>query len=371
MKNISTQLKLLTPISLGQISLANRLVMAPLTRMRAASGDICNPHAKTYYSQRAGAGLIITEATQVSSLGKGYPATPGIYNEAQTSSWKVVVDAVHEHGGKIVAQLWHVGRISHSSLHQEDGLPIAPSPIAVSGKTMAADWKGVLYETPREMTQSDIELVIDQYYRAAINAKKAGFDGIEIHAANGYLLDQFLQDKTNHRKDHFGGSFENRMRLLNLVLTKVGEVFSYQKIGVRLSPYGTFNEIGDSDPIGLFSYVINQLNKYKLAYLHLIEPRATSAGGSDLINEEAPSTATLFRSIFQGSLVVAGGFTRESGESYLQDNLADAIGYGRYYIANPDLDIRFAKDLPLNSYDRKTFYGGDEKGYIDYPTVDA
>lgn len=364
-----TQLKLLTPVSYGAISAANRLVMAPLTRMRAVAGDICNPLAKEYYAQRAGAGLIITEATQVSPLGKGYPATPGIYSKEQTKAWKEVVDAVHAKGGKIVAQIWHVGRISHTSFHPEQGLPIAPSAIAPTGRLMAADWKGVDYETPRAMTLADIDQVVAEFKQAAKNALEAGFDGIEIHNANGYLLDQFLQNKTNHRTDEYGGSPENRMRLLNRILKAVGQIYSFDRVGVRLSPYGTFNEIDDTDTQGLFTYVVNELNQYGLAYIHLIEPRATTAGGNDEIDDQAPNTTTIFRKIFKGKLISAGGYTKELGEAALQADVADGIGYGRFYIANPDLDVRFAKNEALNRYDRSTFYGGAEKGYTDYPTL--
>lgn len=364
-----TQLKLLTPIKYGAISAANRLVMAPLTRMRAGAGDVCNPLAKEYYAQRAGAGLIVTEATQVSPLGKGYPATPGIYSKEQTQAWKEVVDAVHARGGKIVAQIWHVGRISHTSFHPEQGLPIAPSAIPPAGRTMASDWKGVDYETPREMTLADIDQVVAEFKQAAKNALEAGFDGIEIHNANGYLLDQFLQNKTNQRSDEYGGSPENRMRLLNRILKAVGQIYSYDRIGVRLSPYGTFNDINDSDIEGLFTYVVNELNQYQLAYIHLIEPRATTAGGNDVENDQAPNTTAIFRKIFKGPLISAGGYTKDLGEAALEANQADGIGFGRFYIANPDLDIRFAKNAPLNPYDRSTFYGGTEKGYTDYPVL--
>jgi N-ethylmaleimide reductase len=343
---MSTHLELLTPVSLGAMALKNRLVMAPLTRMRAIDGDVPSPLAKTYYSQRASAGMIITEATQISPLGKGYPATPGIYSEVQTQAWKEIVAAVHAKGGLIVSQLWHVGRISHSSLHASEGLPVAPSAIAPVGKTYGADWQLHEYETP--------------------NAKKAGFDGIEVHAANGYLLDQFLQDKTNQRTDQYGGSVENRLRLLIDVLKTVSEVFSYDRIGVRLSPYGSFNDIADSDPLALFTAVIDKLNPLGLAYLHMIEPRATTAGGNDKVDANAPNVSGLFRKAFHGKFISAGGYTKESGEAALEAGLADAIAYGRIYIANPDLAERFAQDAPLNPYDRASFYGGGEKGYTDY-----
>ncbi len=358
-----------TPVKLGSIELKNRLVMAPLTRMRAIDGDVPNPLAKIYYAQRAGAGLIISEATQISPLAKGYPATPGIYSPEQTAAWKEIVEAVHAMGGKIVAQLWHVGRISHSSLHPEQGAPEAPSAIAAAGQTYGADWKLHDYETPKAMTAEDIARVLKEFEVAAVNAKAAGFDGVEIHAANGYLLDQFLQDKTNQRNDQYGGSVENRLRLLGEVIESVAQVFSSDRIGVRLSPYGSFNDMSDSDPIALFDAAIQKLNGYQLAYIHMIEPRSTSAGGNDQVSEGAPITSEIFRAAYQGKFISAGGYDQAMGEATLEAGLADAIAYGRLYISNPDLAERFKQGVPLNAYDRTTFYGGAEIGYTDYPTI--
>ncbi|QWE09900.1 alkene reductase [Polynucleobacter sp. es-EL-1] len=358
-----------TPVKLGAIELKNRLVMAPLTRMRAIDGDVPNPLAKTYYSQRAGAGLIISEATQISSLGKGYPATPGIYSAEQTAAWKEIVDAVHAQGGKMVAQLWHVGRISHSSLHPEQGLPEAPSAVAPAGQTYGADWKLHDYEIPKAMSAQDIARLLNEFKLAAQNAKAAGFDGVEIHSANGYLLDQFLQDKTNQRNDQYGGSIENRLRLLSEVIESVSQVFSSDRIGVRLSPYGSFNDIGDSDPISLFNAVIEKLNTYHLAYVHMIEPRSTTAGGNDQLDAQAPITSEMFRAAYQGKFISAGGYDQAMGEAVLEAGLADAVAYGRLYIANPDLAERFKQGAKLNPYNRATFYGGGEAGYTDYPTL--
>ncbi len=358
-----------TPVSLGAIQLKNRLVMAPLTRMRAIAGHVPNPLAKTYYSQRASAGLIITEATQISPLGMGYPATPGIYTPEQTAGWKEIVEAVHAKGGAIVAQLWHVGRISHSSLHPEHGVPEAPSAIAPAGQTYGADWQLQDYETPKAMSVEDIARLLKEYELAAQNAKAAGFDGVEIHAANGYLLDQFLQDKTNQRQDQYGGSIENRLRILGEVIEAVAKVFPSDRIGIRLSPYGTFNDMGDSDPVALFTAAIQKLNGYNLAYVHMIEPRSTSAGGGDQVLEDAPITSEMFRAAYQGKFVTAGGYDQAMGEKVLEDGLADAVAYGRLYISNPDLAERFQKNAPLNPYNRATFYGGQEAGYTDYPTL--
>ena len=358
-----------TPIKLGSIELKNRLVMAPLTRMRAIDGDVPNPLAKTYYAQRASAGLIISEATQISPIGKGYPATPGIYSPEQTAAWKEIVGAVHAKGGKMVAQLWHVGRISHSSLHPEQGLPEAPSAIAPTGQTYGADWKLHDYETPKAMTAEDIARLLIDFELAAANAKAAGFDGVEIHSANGYLLDQFLQDKTNHRTDGYGGSIENRMRLLGEVIESVAKIYPSDCIGVRLSPYGSFNDMADSDPIALFNAVIQKLNGYHLSYVHMIEPRSTSAGGNDKVNAEAPITSEIFRAAYQGKFISAGGYDQAMGETVLEAGLADAVAYGRLYISNPDLAERFQQGAALNAYDRASFYGGAEVGYTDYPTL--
>lgn len=358
-----------TPVTLGSIELKNRLVMAPLTRMRAIAGDVPNPLAKTYYAQRASAGLIITEATQISPLGMGYPATPGIYSPDQTAAWKEIVDAVHAKGGSIVAQLWHVGRISHSSLHPEQGVPEAPSAIAAAGQTYGADWKLHDYETPKAMSIEDIARLMNEFKVAAQNAKAAGFDGIEIHSANGYLLDQFLQDKTNQRTDQYGGSIQNRLRLLGEVIETVTTVFSADRVGVRLSPYGSFNDIGDSDPVALFTAAIEKLNGYKLAYLHMIEPRATAAGGADKTDADAPVTSEIFRAAYQGKFITAGGYDQAMGERVLEEGLADAVAYGRLYISNPDLAERFKQGAPLNPYNRATFYGGQEAGYTDYPAL--
>jgi N-ethylmaleimide reductase len=358
-----------TPVKLGSIELKNRLVMAPLTRMRAIADAIPNPLAKIYYSQRAGAGLIITEATQISPLGMGYPATPGIYSIEQTAAWKEIVEAVHAKGGTIVAQLWHVGRISHSSLHPEEGLPEAPSAIAAAGQTYGADWQLHDYETPKAMTSNDIARLLRDYKLAAQNAKDAGFDGVEIHAANGYLLDQFLQDKTNQRSDEYGGSIENRIRILTEVIESVASIFPTDRIGIRLSPYGSFNDISDSDPVSLFTAVINRLNNHNLAYVHMIEPRSTSAGGNDQVNEGAPVTSEIFRAAYHGKFISAGGYDLAMGEAALEAGLADAIAYGRLYISNPDLAERFKANAPLNPYNRATFYGGAEVGYTDYSAL--
>ena len=365
----ASKLKLLQPLTLGDLTLSNRMVMAPLTRMRAGPGYVPTSLNAQYYGQRASAGLIVTEATLISSLGRGHPFTPGIYTQEQVEGWREVVKTVHEKGGHIFMQLWHVGRASHSSVHPDDGLPIAPSAIPPpKALVLNADLVRVSPETPRAMTLADIHMVIEQYRAGAANAKTAGFDGVEIHGANGYLLDQFLQDGTNQRTDQYGGSFENRSRLLLQVVDAVSTVFPLHRIGVRLSPFGSFNDMSDSNSEALFSYVISILSKRHIGYLHLIEPRVM--GGLEEARPDAPCVLEMLRSKFEGVLITAGGYTRETGEAVLDRGIADAVAFGRSFIANPDLPRRFALNAPLNPYNRATFYTRGPEGYIDYPFLE-
>jgi len=355
-------------LTLGDMTLQNRIIMAPLTRMRSKQpGNIPYALNAEYYAQRASAGLIISEATQISQQGQGYPATPGIHSPEQIAGWKLVTDAVHAKGGKIFLQLWHVGRISHSSHQPEGQPPVAPSAIQPSGKTFTANWQQVDFETPHALEIQEIKTIIDDYRNASENAKHAGFDGVEVHGANGYLLDQFLQDGSNTRTDAYGGSIENRAKLLLEVVDAAVGVWGKGRVGVRLSPYGTFNDMSDSDPAALFSYVLEQLNQRQIAYVHMIEPRATGAGGSDAVVGDAPSTSALFRQAFDGVFISAGGYTPESAKQTVEAGLADAVAFGRLYIANPDLPERIKAGAALNPYHRATFYGGAEKGYTDYP----
>lgn len=358
-------------LQVGEITLKNRIIMAPLTRLRSQQpGNIPTKLNAEYYAQRASAGLIISEATQISPLGQGYPASPGIYSADQVAGWKLVTDAVHEKGGKIFLQLWHVGRISHSSLHPTEGLPVAPSAIKPSGMTMTSEWKQVPYETPRALELNELSTLIWDYKKAALNAKAAGADGVEIHGANGYLLDQFLQDGSNKRTDIYGGSIENRARLLLEVIDAVVGVLGKGRVGVRLSPYGTFNDMADSDPVKLFTYVLTQLSKRDIAYVHVIEPRSTAAGGGGPINEEAPNTTKLFRKAFKGVFISAGGYELETATQALANDGVDAVAFGRIFIANPDLPERFKTKAALNEYNRATFYGGGIVGYTDYKTLE-
>jgi len=354
--------------SFGSIELANRIVMAPLTRMRSSQpGNVPNALMATYYAQRASGGLIISEASQISQQGQGYPGTPGCYSPEQAEGWKLITNAVHQAGGKIVLQLWHVGRISHCS-HQPGGaLPVAPSAIKPEGGTFSADWQPVAFEAPRALETPEISGLIEDFRKAAINAKDAGFDGVEVHGANGYLLDQFLQDGSNQRTDQYGGSIENRARLLLEVVDAASSVWGSDRVGVRLSPYGTFNDMRDSDPVALFTYVLGQLSQRKIAYAHLIEPRSSGAGGGDAVVENMPDTAELFRSAFQGALLSAGGYNAETAKKVVAEGLADAVAFGRFFISNPDLPRKLREGIPFAPYDRTTFYGGGEKGYTDYP----
>jgi N-ethylmaleimide reductase len=350
---------LFTPIALGSLQLNNRIIMAPLTRNRAAEGNV--PHAMNveYYRQRASAGLIITEGSQISPEGLGYPGTPGIHSEAQVAGWQQVTHAVHQAGGKIFLQLWHVGRISHTSLQIDGVLPVAPSAIKPQGQIFT--YTGMQdFETPRALSCDEIQRVIADYGKAAENAKIAGFDGVEIHSANGYLLDQFLRDSTNQRTDAYGGSVDNRMRLLLEVTQQVINVWGEQRVGVRLSPENSFNDLRDSAPQRTFNSVADQLNKFPLAYLHVLE--------GDMMTGERKLDYLAIRNCFNGPYMANNGYDFAKATASIADKRADMVAFGQLFIANPDLPERFAKQLPLNSPDSSTFYGGNEKGYIDYPT---
>ncbi|RKD85120.1 alkene reductase [Mangrovibacterium diazotrophicum] len=356
--------KLFTPLQLGDYELKNRLVMAPLTRMRATAGSLA-PHDLNveYYRQRSSAGLIVTEASQISPLGMGYPLTPGIYSDEQVAGWKKVTDAVHAEDGKTFIQLWHVGRVSHTSLHPEAGLPVAPSAVAAPGMTLTASFEQVPFETPRAITVDEIKQTIHDYRKAAENAKAAGFDGVELHAANGYLLHEFLHETSNLRTDEYGGSIENKARIVFEVLDQLVDVFGAGKVGIRLSPFAY--PYGEYDPKSyeVYQYLVEKLNSYKLAYLHLIRYRQ-----GEIENVTAKEEA-LWKS-YDGTIIAADGFTPETAAEYVEAGKADAIAFGRHFIANPDLPKRIELAAELNDYDRNTFYGGAEKGYTDYPFLE-
>jgi N-ethylmaleimide reductase len=347
---------------LGSIALKNRIVMAPLTRNRAGEGGVPNALNATYYAQRASAGLIVTEATPISAMAHGYPALPGIYNDAQIAGWKLVTDAVHAKGGKIVIQLWHVGRISHPSLLPDNALPVAPSAIKPAGQ--AFTYAGLQdYVEPRALDANELPMIVRDYVHATKCAIAAGFDGVEIHSANGYLLDQFLRDGSNHRTDNYGGSFENRARLLMEVTQAVVDVIGADKTGVRLSPVNPFNDMNDSNPHALFNYVAEALNPFNLAYLHAVEGGIHGGGIAD------PFDFDTFRQLFKGKYIANLGYDKARGNTAIASGHADCIAYGVPFIANPDLVERLAKDAPLNEADASTFYGGAEKGYTDYAVL--
>ncbi|MBW4039890.1 MAG: alkene reductase [Acidobacteria bacterium] len=366
---------LMDGLRVGDVELSHRVVMAPLTRLRSTQpGDVPNAMNATYYAQRASkGGLLISEATQISLQGKGYPAAPGIHSAEQVEGWKLVTQAVHAKGGLIFLQLWHVGRMSHSSLHPEAGLPVAPSAIAPKdgSKAMTAGFEQVEFETPRALELGEIPGIVTQYRQAAEHAKAAGFDGVEVHGANGYLLDQFLEDSSNKRTDAYGGSIENRARLLLEVVDAVVGVWGKGRVGVRLSPFGTFLDMGDSDPVALFGYVVKELSRRGIAYVHMVEPRVGNAGADEPVSADVVSTAETFRGMFDGVFISAGGYDAASAEEAIETGRADAIAFGRLFISNPDLPERLKKKAPLNAYDRSTFYGGGEHGYTDYPALEA
>jgi N-ethylmaleimide reductase len=339
-----------------------------------AQQDTISAHALNveHYSQRASdGGLIIAEASQISQAGQGYPATPGIHSERQIEGWRDVTDAVHLKGGRIFLQLWHVGRVSHSSLQPNRALPVAPSAIRINGETMTATWKLAPFETPRALETDEIVGVVESFRQGAKNAKLAGFDGVELHGANGYLVEQFLQSRTNQRTDRYGGSIENRCRFLNETVGALVDVWGSDCVAVRLSPYGVANESGDDDPVSLYSYVLRLLDPLRLAYMHFIEPRSSGAGRADVNHQNVPSALELFRPDWSGVLIGAGGFDGASAEAAIASGKADAIAFGRAFIANPDLPTRIKLNLPLNPYNRATFYGGDATGYNDYSRYGA
>ena len=362
---------LFSPLQVGPYRLNHRLVMAPLTRMRAERPSLApRPLNAEYYAQRATpGGLIIAEASPVMATGFGNPGVPGIYSEAQIAGWRSVVDAVHAKGGLIFLQLWHVGRVSHSSYQPGGVLPVAPSAVPISAelKTMTADGKPANYETPRALETAEIAGIVEAFRQAAGNAMKAGFDGVEIHGANGYLIEQFLQSRSNLRTDQYGGSIENRARFLMEITQAVIGVWGASRVGVRLSPYGIANDSGEADPMPLYTHVVQALNPLGLAYLHFIEPRSSGAGRAEVNHQNVPSAMVLFRPIWKGVLITAGGFTGETANAAIAEGHADAIAFGRIFISNPDLPRRLREGLPLTPYNRATFYGGEEKGYTDYP----
>ncbi len=354
---------LLSPIQLGSLNLPNRVVLAPMTRARAGEMRIPNDLMVKYYVQRASAGLIITEATSVSLQALGWQNTPGIYNDDQVAGWKKIVEAVHAQGGHIFLQLWHTGRASHSSFQENGQLPVAPSAIAIAGDHIHTPQGKQPYDVPRALETDEIAGIVEDFRLAAERAKQAGFDGIEIHAANGYLIDEFMQSKTNHRTDRYGGSVENRFRFLKELIEALLTVWDSQRVGVRLSPNGVYNDMGSPDYRESFLYYAQQLNAYNLAYLHLLD--GLGLGFHEL---GTPMTLGEFRSVFTGPLMGNCGYTQETAERAIAEGQADLMAFGRVYISNPDLVERFANHWPLNPLpDMAIWYSFTEEGYTDFP----
>lgn len=365
---------LFQPYKLGPFNLPHRIVMAPLTRSRARQpGNIPHPLAACYYAQRVSAALIISEATQVSMQGQGYAWTPGIHSREQVEGWRRVTEAVHEAGGLIFCQLWHVGRISHPALQPDRMLPVAPSAIIPQGKAFIENERGegelVPFVRPRALQIEEMPFVVGQYERAAKNAMAAEFDGVEIHAANGYLLDQFIESSTNRRTDLYGGPVENRGRLLLEIAEALAAVWGPDRIGVRLSPLGAMNDISDGDPETTFGTIASKLSEFQFAYLHLVNPAMAALEKGAEPDPRALRMVELIRNNYRGTLMLAGGFDRDSAEAWLEAGRADLIAFGRKFLANPDLPERLKCRAPLNEPDPTTFYGGGEKGYTDYPSL--
>ena len=354
---------LFQPFRLGDLDLPNRVVMAPLTRNRATHGtDAPNELAVTYYRQRASAGLIVSEATQISQQGQGYVWTPGLYSEAQVEGWRAVTHAVHEANGRIFAQMWHVGRVSHTSLQPNGGAPVAPSPIRAKTKTYIESGFADVSE-PRGLALPEIAGIIEDYARSAHNTKRAGFDGIELHAANGYLIDQFLRDGTNKRDDAYGGAIENRVRFALEAVDAVLKVWPASRIGVRIAPVSPSNDISDSDPTALFSYLVSRLSERRLAYVHVVE------GATQGDRNIAPFDYLALRRAFSGAYIANNGYTRELAAETVAEGRADLVAFGRPFISNPDLVERLRRGADLAPLDRATLYGGGAAGYTDYPAL--
>jgi N-ethylmaleimide reductase len=362
---------LFASLQLGAIKLPNRIIMAPLTRMRAGANSVPTPMNAKYYAQRASAGLIISEGTAVSPDAHGYPSDPGIYTAEQIAGWRVVTDAVRARGGRIIMQIAHNGRNSHSSLRPDGSVPVAPSAILGNIPALTRDFQQVEAEIPRALEAAEIPVIVGTFRQAALNAIEAGFDGVELQGANSHLIEQFLEDGTNTRTDNYGGSKENRARFLISIVEEVSAAIGADRLGVRLSPFGQYGGIHDSKPRELFSFVIKELSKHHLAYLHLIEARGSEMGLTDELHENAINNAELFRPEFNGPLISAAAYTPDSAALAIEQNHADAVAFGRLFIANSDLVERIRGNFPLNRSDRSTFYGGAEHGYTDYKALGA
>jgi N-ethylmaleimide reductase len=362
---MSRPTKLFEPYKLGPITLANRLVMAPLTRNRAVPGTfVPGTLAVDYYGQRASAGLLITEASQISQQGQGYQDTPGIYSKEQVAGWRKVTDRVHERGGRIFIQIWHVGRISHVALQANGAAPVAPSAVRAKGKTFVNGTFADVSE-PRALELAEIPGIVDDFKRATRNALEAGFDGVEIHGANGYLLDQFAKNGANKRTDAYGGGIENRARLMLEVAKAVAAEAGGDRTGIRISPVTPANDISDSNPQPLFEHIVDGLNALKLTYIHVIEG---ATGGP---RDNAPFDYASLRKRFSGAYIANNGYDFALATKVLDAGAADLIAFGKPFISNPDLVERLKQGAALNEWDKTTFYGGGAEGYTDYPTLEA
>ncbi|GKY87072.1 alkene reductase [Sinisalibacter aestuarii] len=361
---------LFKPAKIGAWDVNNRVVMAPMSRFRAdAKTWVPADYAAEYYGQRNTCGILITEATQMSPDAVGYPRSPGIYSDEQTAVWKKIVSAIHEGGAKAVVQLWHTGRISHPENRPEKDVPFAPSAVAPQNMQMITDEHGMVdFETPREMTQDDIDYVVESFAKASANAKAAGFDGVEIHAANGYLIDQFCASNTNLRTDGYGGTVENRMRFLREVIESVATVYDKGNIGVRFSPYGTFDDIHEEDPVGMFEAQLKTAEATGIGYVHVIRPEVT--GDNDTAEPfEHADIIGLTRKHYSGVVIAAGQYTSESATAEISEGRADLVAFGRPFVANPDLIKRMQNGTPLAELNRDTLYIPGKVGYIDYPAA--
>ena len=358
-------MKLLDKNKIGNLELSNSIVMAPMTRARGEGNGIANELTVLYYTQRASAGLIITEGINISEQALGSPFTLGIYTESQIAGWKKVTDAVHKNGGKIIAQLWHTGRVAHS-VDKNGNLPVAPSAIAIQGQQHFSSQGLVDYEIPKALDNNEVKLVVKDYKQAAINAIKAGFDGVELHAATGYLPNQFLAESSNVRTDEYGGNLQNRSRFVLEIMQEMVKAIGEDKVGIKLSPSIPYNSIIESDPIATYSYLINELNKLPLAYIHLMNAMFLPEEGFEQYTKDVMET---FGTLTNHIIIANAGYTRETGEQELEKGIAKLISFGVPFIANPDLPKRFEINAELSEPDRNTFYGGNEKGYTDYPSL--
>lgn len=357
-------MNLLNEVKLGELSLKNRMAMAPMTRSRADVEGVVSDLTVLYYAQRASAGLLISEGINISEQAQGSPFTPGIYTQEQIDAWKKVTAAVHEKGGKIVAQLWHTGRVGHS-IDKKGVLPVAPSAIAIEGQQHFTSQGAKAYETPRALETSEVKQIVQDYKQAAINAIAAGFDGVELHAAFGYLPNQFLVESANQRTDEYGGSIENRCRFVLEVMQAMIDGIGNDKVGIKLSPSIPYNSIIDSNPTAVFGHLISELDKMPLSYIHLMNAMFPT----DNLPQYPRDVMGTFGKLTKHFVMANGGYNRETGEQELEKGIAKMVSYGTLFLANPDLPKRFELDTALNQADRATMYGGGAKGYTDYPSL--